>query len=98
MDANATKFCVDIARDHAIIMSQSGAQSRGSGLTVTFKEVTAWRKGKVLGWTPQLPHQEVFGLAQIEKVLDCPAIIFREIATMGAVKRLGLLERRHLFV
>src|SRR4051812_3982232 len=98
MDADAAEFCVNIARDCAIIVPKSGSQAGSGGFTVALEVVADGGEGKVLGRAAQLSQQEVLRLAQVEKVLDGSAIFLRELPSMGAVERLCLLEWGNLLV
>src|SRR5690242_3067792 len=46
----------------------------------------------------KLLHQQRFGLAEVEELLNRSAILLPEIITMPAVERIGLLEGRHPLV
>ena len=65
---------------------------------MAFEIRSRWSEIKLPAPLAEFLHQEFFGLAQIEKVLDGPAIFFCEIGAMGAVKRFSLLKRSDLII
>ncbi len=98
MDTRFAKIGVDISRYLAILVAEYVTQSSSGSFSVPLVIVASRFMREALTYATKLPHKEVFGLAQIQEVLDRVPIFLGKVVSMRSVECFCLLERSDAFI